>query len=451
MIVRTALGLAGFSVFMLALVWFFGGLPPQSLPSAVAVGNGMGAKLACSGRHLSGFGLDRMVEDAAVYTPLMRSLDYSEPPGPSVRATLYGLAPATARYRPGLGCTLEVGDTSALDAVRVPVQSSLGGASWPMGEAVGPPRADLQVLLDDMLARDNSDGLDTRALLVVHDGQVVAESYAPGIDKDTPLLGWSMGKSVTAILLGRLESMALALGGETDLFPAWSGDERSAISLTDLLQMSSGLDFAEDYIPGSDATKMLFTARSASDVAMASELVHAPGAHFSYSSGTTNLLSRLVFERLGGSVQEQVDFFHTEIAVPLGLVNTVIEPDPSGVYVGSSYVYAPARDWARFGQLMLNGGMFNGQRVLDPEWVERAAMPNKSDNDRRYGYQFWLNAGGEPRWPSVPVDAYSMQGNRKQMVMMVPSRDAVIVRLGWSPGDYPFDANFAAILSALKG
>ncbi|MCB1843097.1 MAG: serine hydrolase, partial [Halioglobus sp.] len=348
------------------------------------------------------------------------------------------------------GCTLEYGDASPLDGVRVPARPAAGAARWPEGDDTGPANDGMQALLADMLAADNAAGLDTRALLVARAGRVIAEAYADGIDSNTPLLGWSMGKSVTAIMVGRLEYLGLLKPDERALFPAWAQDERAQISLEDMLQMSSGLRFVEDYVPGSDATRMLFESPSAAQVAVDSPLAHAPGTHFYYSSGTTNLLSLLVYQRAGDTAQAQVDFFQREIAAPLGLRNTTLEADASGVFVGSSFVYAPARDWARFGQLLLNAGQINGERVLSEDWVRRARQPNGSENDRRYGYQLWLNAGGDPWWPSLPRSAYAMQGNRNQLVMMLPEHNVVIVRLGWTPDDYPADANVARILAALE-
>ena len=128
--------------------------------------------------------------------------------------------------------------------------------------------------------------------------------------------------------------------------------------------MSSGLDFDETYAPGSDATHMLFSAHSASDVAMTSALHKTPGSYFSYSSGTTNLLARWLYDQLGGTTQALVDFTYNELFAPLGMAHTVFEPDASGVFVGSSYIYASARDWARLGLLMKNGGEIQGQQAV---------------------------------------------------------------------------------------
>ncbi|KUJ82990.1 serine hydrolase [Microbulbifer flavimaris] len=423
------------------------GFSITQLGSAVRVATGMGAKLACSGRYVSGFTPAGIVEDLASYSPANRllNLDYDDD-ARRVTADLIGLGEVSARYRKGLGCALEIGDTTPLDQVAVtPVE--VDGEPWPKGSSAPSIDAELQQRLDAILAADNAAGLETRALLVIQDGALVAESYADGITPQTPLLGWSMGKSLTAMLQGRLEALGQGDRQAGALFAEWRDDPRREITLEQLLQMSSGLAFDETYAPGSDATHMLFSAQSASDVALASPPAHAPGSHFSYSSGTTNLIARWLHQQLGSDVQASVDFFQRELLQPLGMANTVFEVDPSGIFVGSSYIYASARDWARLGQLMLNGGELNGQRLLSEDWVARASMPNGSDNEPRYGYQFWLNSGADVlRYPELPADAYFMQGNRKQVVMMAPSTNTVIVRLGWSAGSYPVGQNFAELL-----
>lgn len=121
------------------------------------------------------------------------------------------------------------------------------------------------------------------------------------------------------------------------------------------------------------------------------------------------------------------------------------------MFVGSSYLYASARDWAKLGLLMLNEGKFNGEQLLPNDWVNKATSPNNSDNEKAYGFQFWLNNGDEHlRWPSLPEDAYAMMGNRKQSVMVIPSENTVLVRLGWTKGDYPMEQNYRAILDTLQ-
>lgn len=448
---RLAIGVSLAIALGIASLWLLAGISPRQIPSAITLATGLGAKLACSGHYLSGLNNARIANDLASYSALLRLLEVHALPHNRVAANMPGSPAAVARYRPGLGCTLEYANDGGLDAVVVTPPDVDAAQDWPAGAQAGPVDAQVSALLLDMLATDNAHGLDTRALLVVQDDRILGEAYAPGISKDTPLLGWSMGKSVIAILVGRLQALGRLSMAERDLFAAWTGDACAEISVENLLQMSSGLAFSEDYVPGSDSTRMLFSSPSASDVAMQSPLAHPSGSFFAYSSGTTNLLARLVYERIGGSPQAQVDFFADEIAAPLALEATTLEPDASGVPVGSSFVYAPARDWARFGLLLLDGGQINGQRLLSEDWVRRATAPNHSDNDPRYGYQLWLNGGGrELRWPSLPPESYAMQGNRSQFVMMLPSLRVVVVRLGWSAGEYPLDANVSRIATALK-
>jgi CubicO group peptidase (beta-lactamase class C family) len=425
------------------------GMSATDLKANMDVGTGMGAKLACSGRYITGLDKQQIAEDLTSYTPATETLTLIyDDANQQVEANLFGMSSTVARYREGIGCSLERGDTSVLDTLVAPQLAPTHGP-WPQGEEVATIIPQLQTRIDEIVSRDNAAGLHTRGFLVVHDGAVVAESYAPGFTAATPLLGWSMAKSLTSIMLGHLELLGKLSVDENALFERWNKDDRRGITLENMLRMSSGLDFSEVYAPGSDATHMLFTARSASGVAMASDLVYTPGSHFSYSSGTTNLLVRLLTERLGGP-QAALDFLYNEIFAPLSMRHSVFEPDPSGLIVGSSYIYASTRDWARLGLLMLEGGTLNGKRLLSQDWITRAQEPNTSNNDKRYGYHFWLNSGsGELRWASLPADAYAMSGNRAQIVMVVPSRRAVIVRLGWTSGSYPFDRNLAEVLNLL--
>lgn len=426
-------------------------IPPWHLGDAVKVSTGLGAKLACSGKFISGFSEQHIIDDLATYSPANRLLDiHYDATQMITTASLLGLGETSAKYRPGLGCTLEFGDTTHLDKVRAP-EVARSDANWPAGDGTDDILPALQADLEALLAQDNQQGYDTRALVVIKDGKLVAESYASGYDANTPLLGWSMGKSLTAIMLGHLEYLGKVQPQQAGLFADWQDDSRAAITLESLLHMSSGLDFDETYVPGSDSTKMLFTAPSAANVAMQSPAKYAPAEHFSYSSGTTNLLAKLAFDLVGGTAQLAVDFFYQQLMTPLAMADSVFEPDASGVFVGSSYIYASARDWAKLGQLMLGQGEINGHRLLSEDWVTRASSPNSSNNDPRYGYQFWLNGGGDKslRWDKLPADAYAMNGNRSQIVTMIPSKSVVIVRLGWTTGWYPRNDRFSELLTKI--
>jgi CubicO group peptidase (beta-lactamase class C family) len=423
------------------------GFSVWNLGSAVQVATGLGAKIACSARFISDLSEQQALADVVSYSPAAGLLDLTyDYDNKTVDAELFGMAPKRAQYRKGLGCTLDVGDTQHLNSIQVPEVAS-NEDDWPKGQGVHSKIEGVQQALDQMLLDDNEKGYQTRAFLVIKGQEIIAESYAEGFTNHTPLMGWSMGKSLTAMLVGRYQYLQQIDSEQLAGLEQWKEDGRSQITIKQLLQMTSGLKFDEVYAPGSDATHMLFSAYSASDVALGSPLDEQPGTHFSYSSGTTNILARWLFEELDGDAQQLVDFAFNELFSPLSMSNTVFEPDGSGVFVGSSYIYASARDWARLALLMKNGGEMNGQQLLSQEWVKQASQPNSSENDKRYGYQFWLNSGGEElRWKDLPKDAYAMLGNRKQVVMIIPSQDMIVIRLGWSSGDYPTNNNFSELI-----
>ncbi|EAT12679.1 serine hydrolase [Bermanella marisrubri] len=445
---KFAITFALIAVVLVSVPQYFLGFSIWHLGSAVNVATGLGAKLACSARFISGFDEQQSLQDVVSYSPAAALLDLTfDYENNTVQAELFGMAKTIAKYRKGLGCTLEIGDTHALDQVALPIASDKIN---PQEETWVDIDEQLQEKVSSILKQDNRNGYQTRALLVVKDQRVVAETYAEGIDARTPLMGWSMGKSLTAMLIGRYAYLNPSEPKSVS-FKAWQNDGREKIELEHLLQMTSGLDFDETYAPGSDATHMLFTAGSASNVALNSQLIHEPSTHFSYSSGTTNILARWLYGRTGNSAQSLVDFAYTQLFQPLGMEHTIFEPDASGVFVGSSYIYASARNWARLGLLMANGGIYQGQRLLAEDWVIRAASPNNSQNEKAYGYQFWLNHGDdELRWPSLPKDTYAMLGNRKQHVMVIPSENMVIVRLGWTKSYYPTEVNTKQILDVVS-
>ena len=428
-----------------------------NLGHAVNVSTSMSAKLACSARYLTGLSEPQILIDLASYSPAVDlvTLTYDDDQK-RVSANLFGLAQTSAQYRQGIGCSLVMRNSAKLDQIKVNEQVLKNSIQeWPVGNNTPHIDSRLQTLLENIVTIDNTQGLNTRAMLVIKDGQLIAESYDKNISNTTPLLGWSMGKSLTAIMLGRMQKMGMLTMSQANLFSQWQGDERNKITLMQLLQMSSGLAFDETYAPGSDATHMLFTAVSASSVAMVSPLTKEPGSYHAYSSGTTNLLSRYIHQQLGHSTQADVDFLFKEIFTPLSMNQSIFETDSSGVFVGSSYVYSSGQDWARLGLLMLNNGRVGQQQLLPEDWVKAAVKPNQSENDRRYGFQFWLNADENTdkktlRWSTLPTDAYAMMGNRKQSVMIIPSENVVLVRLGWTKQDYPMESNYRQLLDHLS-
>jgi CubicO group peptidase (beta-lactamase class C family) len=363
-----------------------------------------------------------------------------------------GFPSATAVYRHGLGCTLardiEPGQLQAIRQARVPAASPLPAA---------PPDPGLEAVLDEAFSEPSPGShRQTRAVVILQHGRIVAERYATGFSRETPLIGWSMTKSITNNLVALLVADGVLDRNMAAPVPEWQqpGDARGAISLAQLLQMSSGLDFDETYAPGSDATDMLFASFSAAAVAAAAPLAHEPGSHWSYSSGTSNILARIVRDAVGGSEQAIYDFIHSRLYTPLGITSMVIEPDASGSPVGSSFSYATARDWARLGQFWLQDGTWNGKRLLPAGWMEWSTAPAPAAPRGEYGAQFWLNAGKDGKnhaYPGLPTNAYFANGFNDQVIGVFPDQQTVVVRLGFTT-DNSWDTVYFmnAVLAALE-
>ncbi len=296
----------------------------------------------------------------------------------------------------------------------------------------------LEKALDAAFAEPGSDKVrKTRAVVVVYDGRLVAERYAPGFDADMPLLGWSMAKSVTNALVG-----ILVREGALDIHrpapvPEWQGpdDPRRAITLDLLLRMSSGLAFEERYDPLYDAVDMLYGSSDFAAFAADKSLAFEPDATWSYSSGTANIVARIVRRAAEERHDHYYDFLRRELFDRIGMTSALMEADSSGTFVGSSYCLATPRDWARFGLLYLQDGLWGGERVLPAGWVAYSTTPTEQAPRGEYGAFFWLNAGAPDNpanrlWPSAPRDTFAAKGYQEQAVIVIPSRKAVLVRFG---------------------
>ena len=424
------------------------GLPSNYVIHGPNVGSGIGSKLLCSARYVSGYSREQAFEDLIQYSAILEllTIEYDDA-NQSVTTSLFGIQGKTATALPNLGCAVDYPGTDARYAIKAqPISPS--NDPWPRGSGVATLNNELQTLVEEIVATDNRAGLNTRALLVVKGGQILAEVYDQEAGPQTPLLGWSMAKSLIALALGNLEYRSLVDLSASPGFPEWD-DARAEITVVDMLNMADGLEFSEEYEPGDDVTAMLFTVPSPAAYVLQQNALHEPGTFFNYSSGTANLLSRVYQDALG-SAQNAYDDFQDNVFRPMGFQHAVFETDAGGVFVGSSYFYASARDWARLGQLMLNKGTLNNQRIVSEDWVSRATSPNNTANEKAYGYQWWLNSGDQRlRFPSLPADTFYANGNRQQFVMVFPSEDTVIVRLGWPGGRYPVSENFGKILEQL--
>jgi len=367
--------------------------------------------------------------------------------GKRVTASLYGLASQTAIFRDGLGCTLIDGkseeelraETAGLFS---PPPASNGEALWPDGERVdldalaqGVDEPALSAALDAAFAEpDPAHPRRTRALVVVHRGRIVAERYAPGFDAAMPLIGWSMTKGALNALVGlRVKDGKLAVADKA-LLPEWrgEGDPRRDISLDDLLRMSSGFAFDETYAdPLADVTQMLFVEGDKAKFAAAKKLLNPPGTHWHYSSGTSVIIARVLRETFA-TERDYLRYPRQRLFEPLGMKSAVLEPDAVGTFVGSSLMYASARDWARLGLLFLQDGVWQGRPLLPDDWVVYSRGPARTLPDGSYGAHMWLRLPESEGLgvPPMPEDAYYFLGHDQQIVAIVPSRDLVVVRLG---------------------
>ncbi len=311
-------------------------------------------------------------------------------------------------------------------------------AGWPVGELGAHVDAEtLDSLLDDAFADPAPSRLgETHALVVVQAGRLVAERYWRDYAADQTYPSWSMAKSVTHALIGVLVRDGLIdIHAPADV-PEWrqaSNDRRAEITLDQLLRMSSGLAFVEDYVDSgvSDVIEMLF-GKGASDTAAFAAgfpLAHAPDAAWSYSSGTSNIVARCAARALGLAGDDFERWMRREILDPIGMTSALPKFDGAGTFIGSSFCYATARDFAKFGLLYLRDGVWDGVRLLPAGWVDYARTPTPVPPEEPLGYgaHWWLRMAGP--------DSFSANGYQGQYTLMVPSRDLIIVRHGNSPAE----------------
>lgn len=378
----------------------------------------------------------------------------------AVTTQIAGRASSRAVYREGLGCMLD------FQTPLFQTSNEVLAARYhrpPLPAPTLPPIADdqpvvardpaLQTAMNDAFAEPPSgQPRNTKAIVVLHQGKVIAEQYAPGIGVHTPLNGHSITKSVTSALIGILVQQARVQ--PTQAAPGWAvlpdADPRRHVTLEQLMRMSSGLSADETFGGFDPATRMWFDEPDMTAFAEQASLESAPGQAWNYSDRGYTLLSRLVRDSVTLSnvnpaaqaasattaMSQVMDFAHRELFGPLGMADVTLEFDATGTPVGSSSLFASARDWARFGQLYLGDGMAGTQRILPVDWVDKTRRPTL---DAGYGMGFWLNntqsrnPWGEP-WglPGAPADAYFGRGYLGQFVVIVPSRQLVVVRLGVS-------------------
>ena len=412
-------------------------------PDLLRVGANYSAKIVCSNVFLAGRDPDEVLR-TDVQAPgiaLLRLMRISvDRQRHVIHAGFLGfIGDGLAVDRPSTGCAV-VPDGNLDFAIQVnkiaaqtsgpatttahPGMAAGTGALWPEGNAVATTPG-----LDRILAVDTLPGVGMRAVIVVAHGRIVAERYAPGFSAATPLLGWSMAKTVVAGLVGVLVKEGRLTLDQSAGWATPGGDGRERIRIADLLAMSSGLRFNEGYGAVSDVTRMLYLEPDMSEFARAQPLAHPVGEFWSYSSGTANILSRIVQDaggRLGARVADE------KIFKPLGMTSAIIETDEDGTLVGSSYMYATARDWARYAQFLLQDGVWQGQEMLPRGYVAMMASPVTASHGQ-YGHGLvWLSGSPDTAF-GIPAGTFWMEGHDGQSIAIIPSRELAVVRLGLTP------------------
>ncbi|SEI40981.1 serine hydrolase domain-containing protein [Frateuria terrea] len=408
---------------------------------ALHVATGSVSRSLCAAAFVSRVDPERIyVEEQR---PLMSSIGWAvrhtvDRPRREVRSSVLGLFPARAVYRPGLGCLVMHGDGP------VPQAAGLAEDTGPDGfgkQVVAPADPALRHALDLAFAEpDPAHPRLTKAVVVLHDGRLIAERYAPGYGPETPIWAHSVTKSVTQALIGILVRQGRLRLGQPAPIAAWQGpgDRRRAITLDQLLRMDSGLPFDETAGPVNPATHMWFREPDTAAYAASMPLQYAPGTAWGYSNLGYALLSKVVGDATGGTAVGAERFAHEELFAPLGMHHTTIETDAAGTLLGSGFIYASARDLARFGQLFLDDGVAGGRRILPAGWADYSRSRTL---DTGYGAGFWTNLrnqGSVPVWdapwgmPQLPKDMFYARGAFGQYVIIVPSERLVVVRLGLS-------------------
>ncbi|MEM9328372.1 MAG: serine hydrolase [Bacteroidota bacterium] len=444
-----------FLVICFVLVVFVVGAFSFYLFPRLQILNGHAAKTLCSCVFVGGIDEERAKKEDIGFFPVTLGSQWVDYEKKEVVADFFGFKPKRARFREGLGCAIynEL-PVSQESLVLIDVEESYTGVDALQSERALTAHSDAQIqaverAMEWAFAEEDPENPTkiTRATLVFHMGELVAERYAPGFDSNSRLLGWSMTKTITALLYGILERQGRLSLDDPAPIPAWEGTDKEGITIRHLLNMSSGLAWSENYADRSSVTVMLYESDAMGVMAASASKEFEPGEAWYYSSGTSNILAALLSSYFEDQKTYQ-RFPYEALFAPLGMKSMCMETDAAGYFVGSSYSWATARDWAKLGLLMLNQGVFEGDTLVNPSWIEFMREPVPA-SDGLYGGQLWLNAGG--KMSATPDDAFSARGFHGQRVQVIPSQDLVLVRLGetYFEPNFDFDEWNQRVISAL--
>jgi len=395
--------------------------------------SGHSAKSVASNMFVGERSQESIEESDNNFSPISLAANTVNTEKKSVISDVFGMNSRTAIFRKGLGAVVINDDYNENEPYSVPNREiTVKQLPFPYGDL---PQKDtvfsnidykkLEGVVEAYFNENTPEDL-TRSLLIIYKNQIIAEKYVEGITKNTKLLGWSMGKSLMSAVCGVMDFQGMINLEDPAPIQEWKNDERSKITINNLLQMNSGLEWEEDYTKISDVTKMLYAETDMTKSQILKPLVGNPNETWNYSSGTSNLLSGIIRGKFK-THQEYLDFWYSDLFDKIGMSSMVFETDLAGNYVASSYGWATTRDWAKFGLLYYNNGNWNGEQIMSENWVKYTAEPTNS-SEGVYGAQFWLNAGGH--MPDVPKDMYFADGFQGQRVIIIPSKDLVVVRLG---------------------
>lgn len=425
------LGLALVVVVAGAIGWLYF-FPPELL----RVGTAYAAKIVCSNTFIAGRDPAEVLSKdvQAPGHPLLKYVSF-EKDDESITTKLFGfVARQTAVYRPGLGCAVvpdgDVAKARAVALAEVP-KVERSELEWPLGDQVSKP---LSAPVQALLADPELAGPDMRALVVVKDGRVIGERYGEGFNESTPLLGWSMTKTVTGALVATRIAEGKLTYDQDKLFPEWT-DDRASIKISDLLAMQSGLDLEETYGDVNDVTRMLFLEADQARFVEEKPLEAQPGQKWEYTTGTAVLLTRIWMNTFADQ-KEALAYPRKALFGRIGMTSAVMEADATGTFSGGSLMYATARDWARFGLLLVDNGQWNGEQVLPPEYIQRVSTATSLSEGVYTGALGWKMESGERKGDApfaIPADTYWAVGHDGQSIAIVPSERLVVVRLGLTP------------------
>ncbi|MBI9034586.1 MAG: serine hydrolase [Bacteroidales bacterium] len=435
-------------IIVFAVIYFFYAQP------SFKIATGYGAKYLGSYTFLSNLPDTIVKKDLNFSIVKYANYEFNESER-SMEAKLFGLVAQEAQYHTSgiaSGCYLDQDDQDdapPTGSLKTTHEYTNYDHYWPQGDK----------LQDTIFSNVNTRKLKeiiertidsfpyTRAISIAYKNHLIAENYAPGVNINSRLLGWSMTKTISGTLIGNLEKNGLIKRNDPAGFIQWQKDDRNQITVNNLLQMCSGLKWTEDYTKISEVTRMLYLEPDFASYAISRPQNYAAGDFWYYASGTTNILSQIIRSKFN-SQKDYLSFPKDSLFNIIGMNSALIETDNSGNFVFSSYGWATARDWTRFGLLYLNKGNWFGHQVFTPEWFKYSTTPAPA-SDGQYGVQLWLNAS-KKQLPSAPADAFFEKGYGGQRVVIIPSMDLVVVLLSGRQQGFDFDTFLSEVLDCFE-